>query len=865
MKVTQLTLNSKHQDELRQSGLTNFSSLAYFSADRNWTKEHIGYNLEGLVIPYLDHDGNPYRCSDGKEFYRIKPEWGNVKGDDKPKYLSRKNEGNRPYFPQSIDWFSVFQSRRIPIYFVEGEKKADRMAQAGYAAIGLTGVHGWLDSCPRPDEEALETTRVIPELRFLSDLGIFKGRDIPIVFDSDIVQKWQVKHALKTLASWVEEMGGDPSIVLLPTEPDRTKNGADDFIVRHGEAAFAELVYHAIPAFYRNKNGVRMFNLPGNPALETKLALTEAVLADRWKYRPNFGWYRWTGKCWQLCQDGTNTMISKDIYAVFDANKWQGQTRSTIQDVLSKLRPRLSADRGWNPHHLLAFSNGVLETSTQKFTPHSHHHLITSVLPFQYAPGLTCCKWLESLDQALAGDKNAIELVQAFFRWALTPKSTGKFAIECGWDLFGAPGTGKGTVLETLRNLVGRDNAGSFRPKYLGNANAAASMLDKKVSICSDSSGANDDPGLYNQIITNEPVPCKFLYKDIQHVTLNTFLVRAYNAIPPSPFGSQGLDRRIIAMAFNHQPKVRDITLQAQINAELSGIFNWAWSISEAEMVRRISTAGEIQAVKEASIQRFEENNPWFVFLHKSFPTETTIHPKLLYERYEKWSQEHGEFKLSYKKFTKAIEPFGVYQKETKNAGYKDYVIPAMDGFDIIAHLGINQGQNKPLTPRPPNNSPKPPNNSPKLPNNSPTENLESEPITAEIGELGEKLGEKPLVENPTLFDTEPYEQITISPQLIAEAGETGWDNLPLPRPPYIGRNIVETAIHFKTKARAVEWEYYLSIVCGVTAWKPKKVNQVGGKTLWQVRVTNITEEQQWDLGTIKRDESPPKSPLWKR
>jgi Domain of unknown function (DUF3854)/D5 N terminal like len=455
MKVTQPQLNIKHQDELKQSGLTNLSNLAYFSADRAWTKEHIGYSLEGLVIPYLDPQGKPYKCSDGKDFYRIKPEWGNLKGDDKPKYLSRKDEGNRPYFPQSIDWKSVFNSRRIPIYFVEGEKKADRMAQAGYATIGLTGVHGWLDSCPRPDEESLDTSRAIPELRTLSDLDIFKGRQVPIVFDSDIMQKWQVRNALKALATWIEEMGGDPSIVLLPTEPDRQKNGADDFIVRHGEAAFAELVYHSVPAFYRDRNGRRIFNLPTEPMFVVKAALAESVLADRWKYRPNFGWYRWQGSYWVLCEDGRETQVAIDVYKTMEANGWGHQGKGAMQDLLAKLRAKLCAVDLWNPPNLIAFSNGVLSTNTQKFTPHSHHNLITSVLPYQYAPGLTCNKWLEFLGQALGGDADAIGLIQAFFRWALTPKAPGKLAIECAWDLFGEPGRGKGTVLETLRKYGG--------------------------------------------------------------------------------------------------------------------------------------------------------------------------------------------------------------------------------------------------------------------------------------------------------------------------------------------------------------------------------------------------------------------------
>jgi putative DNA primase/helicase len=865
MKLTQQKLNSKHQDELKASGLTNLSNLAYFSGDRAWVKEHIGYNMEGLVIPYLDPLGNPYRRSDGKDFYRFKPEWGDKASDDKPKYLSPKEQGSRPYFPQSIDWTSVFNSRKISIYFTEGEKKADRMAQAGYASIGLPGVYGWLDSCPRPSEDDLDATRVIPELAILAELGIFKGREVPIVFDSDITQKWQVQAAIKALAGWIEEQGGHPSIVLLPTEPNREKNGADDFMVRHGELAYAEIVYHATPAFYRDRSGKRQFNSPSKPMLETKLALTESVLADRWKYRPNFGWYQWSGKYWRLLEDGTNTMISKDIYAVFDANKWTGQTRSAINDVLSKLRPRLSETDGWNPTSLIAFSNGVLETKTQKFTPHSHQNLITTYLPYQYAPGLTCNKWLEFLNQALGQDQDAIELVRAFFRWALTPKATGKLAIECAWDLFGEPGRGKGTVLETLRNLVGRENSGTFRGKYLSNPNVAAALLDKKVSICSDSTGAIDDPGLYNEIVSNEPVAVKFLYKNIINTTLNTFLVRAYNSVPPTPFGSQGLDRRIVAMAFKHQPETKDIHLQQKINAELSGIFNWVWSMSEVEMVERIATAGKVQAVIEASVKRFEMNNPAFVFLQRVYPDGLDrIHPKELYKKYDAWSFDHNEKPLGYKNFVVSIEGFGASQSETALNGYKDFSIPAMKDFDIIAYLGIDHGSKQSIN-----------KSLDKLGDSLDTHleltanSLSPKPGTEQgfekPSELVKTARDLTTIEKSQLFDLEEYDIRKTSPLADDEIGATGWDDLPAPKPPNLDRPLGETVLTFNRKLIAAEWESYLNVNMGVNAWKPKKVVVIGGRNTWQVRVINLSPEQIEQLSKIDPEASPPRTPIWSR
>jgi hypothetical protein len=363
---------------------------------------------------------------------------------------------------------------------------------------------------------------------------------------------------------------------------------------------------------------------------------------------------------------------------------------------------------------------------------------------------------------------------------------------------------------------------------------------------------------------SNEPVPCKFLYKNIQHVTLNTFLVRAYNAIPPTPFGSQGLDRRIIAMAFNHTPKIRDITLQQQLNAELSGIFNWAWSISTAEMVRRIATAGEIQAVIEASVQRFEANNPAFVFLCETFPHgEASIKPRELYSKYAEWSRDSGFQPLNHRNFVASIVPFGAYQK-SKIMGFCNFYIPAMRQFDVIAHLGIDQ-KNKQSISNAPSNSPQFPSKSPTLPYNAPTENRYTEPIIESIGENRRETIENPSLEQSQLFNLDEYAPIDTSPHRSAESGETGWDDLPNPKPPEIDRQLSETVMIFSRKAIAVEWEEHLQLALGVTAWKPKKILIAGGKTTWQVRVINITQEQIDLLAKVDTSSPPVRPLLWKR
>ena len=59
-------------------------------------------------------------------------------------------------------------------------------------------------------------------------------RQAIVLFDSDIVDNRSVAKAAKFIANWARGRGAAPHKVLLPNEPDGRKNGADDFLVRHG-------------------------------------------------------------------------------------------------------------------------------------------------------------------------------------------------------------------------------------------------------------------------------------------------------------------------------------------------------------------------------------------------------------------------------------------------------------------------------------------------------------------------------------------------------------------------------------------------------------------------------------------------------
>ncbi|NBW94758.1 MAG: DUF3854 domain-containing protein [Bacteroidetes bacterium] len=159
---------------------------------------------------------------------------------------------------------------------------------------GHRGEHG---HCV-PDRRSGES-EPLPEL-----LEINWKREIYVVFDSDLTLKPEIQSALKSLCKWLAERGGRPCVprvVQIPCEFGGGKNGADDFIARHGSDAFFRLVRVAQPSgqwCWDGENNQWYFQFqwtpePTNPHFVATPFWT--VFKESYAEHPSFGTYKWLG------------------------------------------------------------------------------------------------------------------------------------------------------------------------------------------------------------------------------------------------------------------------------------------------------------------------------------------------------------------------------------------------------------------------------------------------------------------------------------------------------------------------------------------------------------------------------------------
>jgi hypothetical protein len=190
---------------------------------------------QALLVPLYGTDG-----SNGR--YALKPDQPRIRHGKRQKY-------DWPYgAPSMLDvpprCLPTLVDAGVPLFITEGAKKADWLADHGYCALDTWGVHNWGKQTD-PERHSYQGIELLADWQPI--LGGLAGRLVYLVFDSDAGSKPQVRQALRRLANKLTEWDAQVHIVRLPNEPDGSKNGVDDFGVRYGADAFADVVLRAEP------------------------------------------------------------------------------------------------------------------------------------------------------------------------------------------------------------------------------------------------------------------------------------------------------------------------------------------------------------------------------------------------------------------------------------------------------------------------------------------------------------------------------------------------------------------------------------------------------------------------------------------
>ncbi len=158
----------------------------------------------GGIVSYQFRPDNPRLNSRGKPVKYENPKGCSVRLDVPP--LCRESLGNPA----------------IPVWFVEGVKKADSLASRNVCAVTLTGVWNFKGKNP------LGGTTILADFDYIA----LKDRECYICFDSDYRDNPSVKKAVERLGQHLSRKGGKVRVVNLPPGERGEKVGVDDYLAQ---------------------------------------------------------------------------------------------------------------------------------------------------------------------------------------------------------------------------------------------------------------------------------------------------------------------------------------------------------------------------------------------------------------------------------------------------------------------------------------------------------------------------------------------------------------------------------------------------------------------------------------------------------
>jgi len=242
--------------------------------------------------------------------------------------------------------------------------------------------------------------------------------------------------------------------------------------------------------------------------------------------------------------------------------------------------------------------------------------------------------------------------------------------------LYGSGANGKSVFFDIINALLGRDSITNFPLESFSEDHNRAMIANKLLNYGSEING-NLDSNIFKQLVSNEPINCRFKYGNPFISYDYARLIFNCNELPRQVEINTAYFRRFIIVPFDVTipEDERNPELAKQIIAtELSGIFNWVLDGLTRILVNKKFTISE--KVQRVLNDYQEESDSVMSYLleeglEKSVNTKTAL--KSLYGRYKSLNQEEGRMSLSIKRFSKRLRNLG-FQMDRENTGMMVYV-----------------------------------------------------------------------------------------------------------------------------------------------------------------------------------------------
>ena len=193
------------------------------------------------------------------------------------------------------------------------------------------------------------------------------------------------------------------------------------------------------------------------------------------RYTSNVGWFVWNGNYWRPDRESADIKeLSKSVSTVIareaamlkslddprgpEIVKWANQAKSNgrinsmLEQAQSDARIQVEVEDWDKNPYLLGVKNGVVDLKTGKISQGDIESHITRISPIAYTPGIRDVRWETFLLEAVNGDREYLDWLQK----AVGYTATGLCNQDAIFLIYGPPGSGKNTFIETIFDALGK-------------------------------------------------------------------------------------------------------------------------------------------------------------------------------------------------------------------------------------------------------------------------------------------------------------------------------------------------------------------------------------------------------------------------
>lgn len=409
------------------------------------------------------------------------------------------------------------------------------------------------------------------------------------------------------------------------------------------------------------------------------------------------GWFKWTGKKWQLIpetQAGTecqqkllveyNRLLTKSVQERDRRELYVKKVREVAK--IKNVAQTLTTLKGFEDIAvdyedfdgdplLLNCKNGTLNLRTGDLLAHYPETLLTKALAVEYHPEATCPAWDKFLNEIMNGNQGDVD----FLRRAVGYSLTGDTGERCFFTLHGSGANGKTTFLETLVTLLG-DYADSVdfstfidsdgRDSSYKNA-VLAKLKGKRLVIAGESKERKTlDSELIKKVSGKDTISARWLYGKPFTYKSQFKIFLATNHRPVIRDKSPAIWDRVKLIPFNvtipPESRIRNLDTILTTKDELSGIL--AWAVRGCLEWQRLNGLRESESVRRATSIYQAEMDSVGAFLGENVTLETgsSTPVRELNECYSQWCNENGQ-REDKPELIQKLRDLGLKQTRTKD------------------------------------------------------------------------------------------------------------------------------------------------------------------------------------------------------